>query len=83
MELALQDEESPLVFDMLIDLTLRSLAMGDGCLNSGPSNVISRQEEVGDGLNLGAGMVKVEAAGGWGRGRCSNGDGSVKSESGR
>lgn len=71
------------MFDMLIDRTLRSLAMGDGCLNPGPSSVISRQKEVGDGLNLGAGMVKVEAAVGWGMGWCSNGDGSVNSESGR
>lgn len=83
VDITWQDSESPLVFDMLIGLTLRSLAMGDGCLNAGPSNVISRQKEVGDGLNPGAGIVKVEAAVGWGRGWCSNGVGSVKSESGR
>lgn len=82
-DISLRDTGSLLVFDKLIDLTLRSLATGDGCLNPGLSKVISRQREVGDGLNLGAGMVKVEATAGQGWGWRSNGDGSVKSEAGR
>lgn len=65
-DISLRDAGSLLVFDKLIDLTLRSLATGDGCLNPGLSKVISRQREVGDGLNLGAGMVKVEATAGQG-----------------
>lgn len=65
-DISLRDTGSLLVFDMLIDLTLRSLATGEGCLNAGLSKVISRQIEVGDVLNLGAGRVKVEARAGRG-----------------
>lgn len=58
-DICLMDSCSTLVFDMVIDLARLSLATGEGCLPPRLSKLIPWHREVGDGLSLGVGTVRV------------------------
>lgn len=56
-DLCLLDSGSTLVLDMVIDRARLSLATGEGCLP--PSELVPWHREVGDGLSLGVGTIRV------------------------
>lgn len=76
--LCLVSSDKLLVFEMVIDLARLSLATGEGCLAPWLSEFVPWHRDVGDGLILGVGTVRVGDTLGFGW--CSNGDRSFSCE---
>lgn len=74
---------SALTLQMGIDLARLSFAIGEGCFTGWPSELVPWQRDVGDGLSLGVGTVRVGDTLGFGAGWCSNGERSLACEAGR